>query len=74
MQDKIITCVQCNEPFVFSTEEKRRFDARGFDEPTRCPECRKKKNKGSKQDGPWRDKGRKKHARRKNRGDYTNEV
>jgi uncharacterized protein with PIN domain len=74
MQEKIITCVQCNEPFVFSTEEKWRFEALGFDEPTRCPECRKNKNKGGKHDGPWKDKGRKKHARRKTRGDYANDM
>ena len=68
MQDKIITCIQCNSPFVFSADESSRFSVLGFDEPTRCPECRKKKSKGKKNEDSWKDKGRKKNSRRKNRG------
>ena len=73
MQNKIITCVQCDKDFVFSADERRRFEERGFDEPTRCPECRKKKNKGPRSEEGWKDKGRKKHSKRKNRGDFDNE-
>jgi hypothetical protein len=74
MQDKMITCVQCDEVFVFSADQRRRYQERGFDEPSRCPECRKKKSKGGKPDGPWKDKGRKKHGGRKNRRDLDDEM
>lgn len=74
MQDKIITCVQCNEAFLFSTEENKRFLSLGFDEPTRCPDCRKKKSKNTKSEASWKDKGRKKHSKRKNRGSFEDDV
>lgn len=74
MQDKIITCVQCNESFVFKAEEMERFRALGFDEPSRCPACRKKKNKGSKSEGPWKDKGRKKRSKRKDKGGVDDDI
>ncbi len=74
MQDKIITCIQCNQSFVFSAEENHRFSALGFDEPTRCPDCRKKKSKGKKLEDSWRDKGRKKNSRRKNREDFNDNI
>ncbi|UCE33885.1 MAG: zinc-ribbon domain containing protein [Deltaproteobacteria bacterium] len=64
MKDKVITCVQCENPFVFAVAEQARFHERGFDIPKRCPECRKKKfraieiterlqHKGNKKQG-WR--------------------
>jgi hypothetical protein len=74
MQDKIISCIQCNESFVFSAEESNRFSALGFDEPTRCPECRKKKSKGTKSEDSWKDKGRKKNSRRKNREHFNDHL
>ncbi|QTA86601.1 zinc-ribbon domain containing protein [Desulfonema magnum] len=43
MEDKVIYCIQCDEPFNFSISEQNYFAAKGFDEPTRCSECRKKK-------------------------------
>ncbi|MBN2515529.1 MAG: zinc-ribbon domain containing protein [Deltaproteobacteria bacterium] len=45
MEDKIIQCVQCNGSFVFSVEEQVRFASKGFNDPRRCHECRKKKFK-----------------------------
>jgi uncharacterized protein with PIN domain len=74
MQDKIISCIQCNEPFLFSAEESKRFSALGFDEPTRCPECRRKKSKGTKFEDNWKDKGRKKNSRRKNKGNFNDHI
>jgi hypothetical protein len=74
MQDKIITCIQCNESFVFSEEEGNRFLTLGFDEPTRCPECRKKKSKGKRLEDHWKDKGRKKNSRRKIRGYFNDHT
>ena len=45
MTDKILICVQCESPFLFSTEEQDRFIDSGFDPPKRCPGCRRKKFK-----------------------------
>ena len=64
MRDMIISCVQCDGTFVFSVAEQKRLDALGFDAPTRCPECRKRKqralnkeekkiNRRKKQSEPW---------------------
>lgn len=69
MEDKTITCIQCNELFVFTAEEHQRYLARGFDEPMRCPDCRRKKSKEINANQPWKDKGRKKHRHHKNRDD-----
>jgi len=40
-QDKILSCRECNQDFVFTTGEQEFFASRGFtNEPTRCPACR----------------------------------
>src|SRR3954470_24661123 len=40
-EDKILTCRDCNQSFVFTTGEQEFFASRGFtNEPTRCPTCR----------------------------------
>jgi len=46
MEDKNIICIQCGNPFVFTVTQQERFSTLEFDEPRRCPECRKKKVKG----------------------------
>ncbi len=74
MEDKIITCVQCNDSFVFHAKDRQRFISLGFDEPTRCPHCRKNKFKHPKSEDPWKNKGRKKHSRRKNSRDYDDAI
>ena len=74
MQDKIINCIQCNEPFLFSAEESKRFLSLGFDEPSRCPYCRRKKSKNTNSEASWKDKGRKKHPKRKIRGAYDDDI
>lgn len=63
MFDKIIQCIQCNRNFVFSAEQRKQFMARGFDPPTRCPECRKRKAKMGKSNG---DGDRKRNRQREN--------
>lgn len=45
MSDQKIQCIQCNRIFVFPAEQRKQFMIRGFDPPTRCPECRKRKAK-----------------------------
>ena len=40
-QEKILTCRDCSQNFMFTTGEQEFFASRGFtNEPSRCPECR----------------------------------
>ena len=42
MQDKTLTCRDCNSTFTFTVGEQQFYAEKGFtNEPTRCPECRK---------------------------------
>ena len=45
MQDEELTCIQCGRPFVFTASQRERFRTLGFNDPKRCPECRKKRNR-----------------------------
>ncbi len=45
IQNKVITCIQCDCDFDYTIEEQIYHQQRGFDEPKRCPECRKKKSR-----------------------------
>ena len=47
MKDKMIICVQCENPFVITAAEQGRLYERGFGIPKRCPDCRQKKSKPS---------------------------
>ena len=41
MEDKMLTCVECNGEFVFSASEQEFYASKGFtNEPRRCPTCR----------------------------------
>ena len=41
MEDKTITCRDCNAQFVFTVSEQEFFAQKGFtNEPGRCPDCR----------------------------------
>lgn len=39
-QDKSITCRDCGEEFVFTAGNKSSTRQRGWNEPTRCKDCR----------------------------------
>jgi uncharacterized protein with PIN domain len=65
MKEKVITCIQCERPFVFTVSEQEYFMSRGFDKPKRCPECRKKKWKLVGLQEPGRHNSKKKHHVRK---------
>ncbi len=41
MADKIIACKDCGNEFVFTEGEQAFYAEKGFQDPTRCPECRK---------------------------------
>ena len=42
-QDIKLVCRDCKKEFVFSAGEQKFFEQRGFNPPSRCPQCRKKK-------------------------------
>jgi len=43
-QDQTLTCKDCEQPFTWTAGEQEFYQMKGFDnQPTRCPECRKKK-------------------------------
>ena len=45
MKDQMLECVQCNEPFLFTTDEQQKYFNMGFDPPKRCPDCRKNRSR-----------------------------
>jgi hypothetical protein len=45
MESKWIVCIQCDSEFEFDTEDQIRYAEKGYDEPQRCPACRKHKTK-----------------------------
>jgi len=46
--DRDITCVSCGNVFTFSAKEQEFFYDKKFEDPKRCPDCRKNdKNKNS---------------------------
>ena len=40
MQDKTLTCSDCGQQFTFTASEQEFFAQKGFNEPSRCPDCR----------------------------------
>jgi CxxC-x17-CxxC domain-containing protein len=49
-QDKTLTCVDCNQPFVFTISEQEFHASKGFtNEPKRCNTCRQ--NRRAERDG-----------------------
>lgn len=61
MRDQIKICIQCGSEFIVTAAEYERLISKGFDVPKRCHECRKKKSKGTKEEG-----GRNLREKRKN--------
>ena len=40
--DRLLDCEDCHKRFVFDEGEQRFFKDKGFSDPKRCPNCRKK--------------------------------
>ena len=40
MQDKTLTCSDCSRQFTFTASEQEFFAQKGFNQPSRCPDCR----------------------------------
>ena len=38
---KSLACRDCKRSFTFTTDERRLFDELGFEDPKRCPRCRR---------------------------------
>ena len=74
MNGKRINCIQCENDFVISQEELDFLQARGFDEPRRCPLCRKRKSRSSDQHNTGRRNDKKKHYRMKYENDPEKPV
>lgn len=47
MENKSIICIQCETEFEFTVADQLRYERMNFDEPRRCPDCRKNKLKGA---------------------------
>jgi DNA-directed RNA polymerase subunit RPC12/RpoP len=45
MENKTIICIQCETEFEFTIHDQLRYEKMNFDEPRRCPNCRKNKSK-----------------------------
>ena len=63
MEYTTITCVQCDTDFEFSEQDQERYERMGFDQPRRCPLCRKHKSGDSNYHEKRRHKNKKKHFR-----------
>jgi uncharacterized protein with PIN domain len=47
MENKTITCIQCETEFEFTIHDQLRYEKMNFNEPRRCPDCRKNKLRGA---------------------------
>ena len=74
MKSKFFECIQCEEVFEFTAKEQVRCEQMGFDEPRRCPECRKRKSRDD-EASRWKNtRGKKRHQRLKNGEDVNFEA
>ena len=56
--DRVITCVDCGQPFAFTASEQELFASRGFtNDPKRCAECRAQRRSTMGGDGSRRGVG-----------------
>lgn len=42
-QDRTLQCGECGADFVFQAREQQFYADKGFGDPKRCPDCRRKK-------------------------------
>ena len=40
LQNKMLSCLDCQQPFAYTAEEQSYHAERGYTEPQRCPSCR----------------------------------
>lgn len=62
--DRELTCIDCSNRFVFDYGEQQFFKSKGFSDPKRCPNCRKKvKSQMKKKRRGNRSRGRRRFGR-----------
>jgi hypothetical protein len=59
MPDQILTCSDCSSTFTFTEGEQTFFKDKGFNPPTRCQDCRRRRKaeKMSRTDDSFGDRG-----------------
>jgi ssDNA-binding Zn-finger/Zn-ribbon topoisomerase 1 len=51
--DRIYTCRDCGQEFVFTAGEQEFYSQKGFlNDPVRCPDCRRARKKARQESGP----------------------
>lgn len=50
MADRTLVCKDCEKEFIFTEGEQEFYTERGFEEPKRCPECRKARKQQRRRD------------------------
>jgi hypothetical protein len=65
METMLIQCIQCDVEFEFSIQDQILYSEKGYDEPRRCPGCRKNKSKANVRADIGNKKNRKKLYRMK---------
>ncbi len=57
--DKVLTCADCSQDFVFTASEQEFYATRGFTDPRRCAACRasRKAARGDSGGGGYGDRG-----------------
>ncbi len=40
-EDRELTCGDCGQAFIFSAKDQEFFASKGFQDPKRCPDCRR---------------------------------
>lgn len=43
IEDKVLSCIDCGETFIFTAGEQLFFASKGLSIPKRCPQCRKRR-------------------------------
>ncbi len=52
MEDKVLTCKDCGQEFIFSVSEQEFFAEKGFlNEPARCLDCRAARRRRNREEG-----------------------
>lgn len=53
-EDKVLTCKECGEDFVFTAREQEFYREKGFENnPSRCPACRAARKQRNQQRGDY---------------------
>jgi CxxC-x17-CxxC domain-containing protein len=45
-QDRTLTCVECGREFTFTADDQEFHASKGYQEPKRCPDCRRNRREG----------------------------